>query len=135
MNDNHDMFPEIPDDALEHMADPEIISKWPQKLTDLLHVVEQRFRDAGADEQQARYIAFQVVRVLSTHHGGQTFYLPRGKRLETALRDREIFETFSGTRGSVSELARRHQLSEMHVYAIIAEQRDLHRRRYQPALF
>ncbi|WP_110678832.1 Mor transcription activator family protein [Salinicola sp. RZ23] len=134
MSKTLELFPAIPDDAAATPNDPALLAKWPGGLVDLIHTLERTFRDAGAEPHQARHWAFTTVRALATHHGGHSFYLPRGQRLETALRDREMFETFDGTRASITALAAHHRLSEMHVYAIIAQQRRLARARRQPAL-
>ncbi|WP_157958915.1 Mor transcription activator family protein [Salinicola sp. RZ23] len=133
MSNNHDMFPEIPDDALERMTDPEILKKWPQGLTDILLVIEAVYRRHGDNEEIARARAFRAVRALAHFHGGHSFYLPKGDRLEIALRDREIFERHNGA--NVTQLAREHRLTEVQVYSILAEQRKLARNRLQPGLF
>ncbi|WP_353980937.1 Mor transcription activator family protein [Salinicola endophyticus] len=134
MTETFELFPAIPDDATAAPSDPALLAKWPSGLMDLIHTLERTFGDAGAEPAQARHWAFTTVRALAAHHGGHSFYLPRGQRLETALRDREMFETFDGTRASITALATHHQLSEIHVYAIIARQRRLARERRQRAL-
>lgn len=131
--DNLDMFPDVHDDALERMADPEIIKKWPQGLTDILSVIEAAYRRAGDDEHAARVRAFRAVHALAHFHGGHSFYLPKGERLAIALRDREIYERHNGA--NVTELAREYRITEVQIYSILAEQRKLARDRLQPGLF
>tara|TARA_B100000700_G_C15038220_1_gene853875 strand:+ start:770 stop:1207 length:438 start_codon:yes stop_codon:yes gene_type:complete len=131
--DNLEMFDELPDDALEHLQDPEITKRWPQSLTDMLMVIEAAHRRAGDDAESARERAFRAVRALAHFHGGHIFYLPKGRQIDRALRDREIWERHNGA--NVSELAQAYDLNEVRVYKILAEQRTLARRRSQPDLF
>lgn len=130
--DTLDMGFEIPEDALDRL-DPEMLRKWPQGLTDMLAVIEEALTHRGATPEQASQIAFVVVRALAQFAGGRSIYLPKGEALDRALRDRALWERFDGH--NVSELAARAQLTEVQVYAILAEQRKLARRRMQPGLF
>lgn len=132
-DDNLDLGFEIPDDALERLEDPEIIKRWPQSLADMLMVIESAYRRAGDDDETARMRAFVAVRALAIFHGGRIFYLPKGKQIDRALRDREIWERHDGH--NVAELAREFELNEVHIYRILAEQRKLARKRHQPDLF
>lgn len=131
--DNLDMGFEVPDDALARLQDPEILKKWPQGLTDMLMVIEAAYRRAGDDQQLARERAFRAVRALAQFAGGRSLYVPQGRQLDRALRDREIWERHDGT--NVSELAQRFALTEVQIYSILAEQRKLARARHQPDLF
>ncbi|RXE49194.1 Mor transcription activator family protein [Chromohalobacter israelensis] len=132
-DDTQDMGFDVPDDALEQLQDPEITKRWPQSLTDMLMVIEAAHRRAGDDAESARERAFRAVRALSHFHGGHIFYLPKGKQIDRALRDREIWERHNGA--NVAELAQEYDLNEVRVYKILAEQRLLARRRSQPDLF
>ncbi|WP_428986688.1 Mor transcription activator family protein [Stenotrophomonas lactitubi] len=59
-------------------------------------------------------------------------YLPSGVRLRNALRDAEIYRL--AKRGNITELAQRHGLTEVAVYRIIREQRELHLSKVQGRL-
>ncbi|MDO0944636.1 Mor transcription activator family protein [Chromohalobacter israelensis] len=124
---------DIPEDALERMLDPEILRKWPQGLADMLTVIESAHRRAGDDDETSRLRAFRAVRALAQFAGGRSFYVPKGERLDRALRDREIWEQFDG--GNVSALAAWTKLTEAQIYSILAEQRRMARERIQPRLF
>jgi len=132
-DDNLDLGFAIPEDALERLEDPEILKKWPQGLTDMLMVIEAAHLRAGDDKATARTRAFRAVRALAQFAGGRSFYIPKGEALDRALRDRELWERFDGS--NVSELATWAHLTEVQVYAILAEQRKLARARIQPGLF
>lgn len=132
-DDNLDLGFAIPKDALERLEDPELLKKWPQGLTDMIMVIEAAMARRGASRDQARRVAFVAVRALSQFAGGRSFYIPKGEALDRALRDRELWERFDGS--NVSELATWAHLTEVQVYAILAEQRKLARRRVQPELF
>lgn len=123
----------LDDSMLDHMDDPEILAKWPQGLTDMLSILESAFRRDGASHEDARRRAFRAVRALSTFAGGRSHYIPKGDQLETALRDREIWERHNGT--NVAELAQAYHLTEVQIYSILARQRKMIRARLQPGLF
>lgn len=127
-----ELFADLP------MPDPdkipvEIEDAWPQLLTDMLQVVQAAFIDNGAQPEQARELSFVAMRALAQYHGGRTFYLPRGDRLEQALRDARMWDEFNGK--NIGDLCSRYRLTEQRVYQVLAEQRTLRQRKIQPALF
>lgn len=124
---------ELDDSMLEYMDDPEILAKWPQGLTDMLSILEAAFVRDGAVVADARRLAFRAVRALAGFAGGRSLYVPKGEQLETALRDREIWERHNGA--NVSELAKVYHLTEVQIYSILARQRKMIRARLQPGLF
>lgn len=107
-------------------------SKWPAQLVEFLQVLEAMHRRKGLAADAAFANARDVVLALATHLGGRQFYLPRGDRLAIALRDAEIWHRFDGR--NVAELAAQHGLTEIHLYAVLRRQRDLHRQRHQSRL-
>ena len=127
-----ELFADLP------MPDPdkipvEIEDAWPQLLLNMLLVVQAAYVDAGAKPEQARELAFVAMRTLAHYHGGCTFYLPRGDRLEQALRDNRMWDEFNGR--NIRELCTRYRLTEQRVYQVLAEQRTLRQRKIQPQLF
>ncbi|GEK71573.1 MULTISPECIES: Mor transcription activator family protein [Halomonas] len=132
-DDNLDMGFEIPEDALERLQDPEILRKWPQGLSDMVTVISAALCRAGDDEATARERAFRAVRALAQYAGGRSLYVPKGEALNRALRDRAIWEAFDGA--NITALAIRHGLTEVQIYAILAEQRKLALARVQSELF
>lgn len=131
---NGDLFgDDIPADALEHMLSPEIRAKWPKALADLVDVIEAAHRRAGDDADTALARSLITVRAISIYAGGRPLYLPKRDVLDRALRDREIWQRHTG--GNVDALAEAYGLTTVKVYAILAEQRALYRKRIQPMLF
>jgi Mor family transcriptional regulator len=131
---NNDLFgDDVPEDALEHMLSPEIRSKWPKTLADLVSVIEAGHLRAGDAPELAQNRAFITVRALSRYAGGRQLYMPKGDVLERALRARQIWGKYKGN--NIDDLANEFDLTVSQVYSIIAEQRELHRQRIQPSLF
>lgn len=130
----NDLFPDTaPDNALDHMEDKEIRAKWPAALVDMTDVAAAALARDGVDVAIARRQAVTVMRALAIYHGGRKFYLPNGEALDRALRNMRIWDDFNGN--NVDDLARRYRLSDVQIYAILSEQRTLHRRKTQPDLF
>lgn len=125
-------------DPLELDADlvalpAELERVWPKLLVDMLDVSRAALMDAGAKEERAREISIIVLRALARYHGGRSAYLPTGDALEEALTHHRIWQA-SG-KLSVRELSEKFDVSEVHIYRIIARQRSLARSRVQPDLF
>lgn len=99
---------------------------WPKSLVEFTEVIASAFKDAGKSVAMANQDALIAVRAMARYHGGRIFYLPQGKKLETALRHLRIWQEFNGH--NVTELAQRHELSIQAVYRIVARQRRLSRR-------
>lgn len=135
MPEQLDMVPIGDDDSLigrDIGAVPD--SKWAPLLAQMVAVLEALYRRKGMDEQAAFKLASDSVLALAEYFGGRVVYLPRGDRLKTALRDAEIYRRFRGSK-NVDALAEEYDLSVIRVYAIYAEQRQLHLRKLQGRLF
>jgi Mor family transcriptional regulator len=123
----------LPDDALARLDDADVRQAWPRNLVAMVDVVMARLRRAGVDEATARSHAAMTMHALSEYHGGRQFYLPKGDTLEIALRNKRIWDEFTGH--NVEHLSERYGLTFVQVYNILREQRALHRKRVQPDLF
>lgn len=123
---------ELPE-SLDACLPVEIEEAWPKLLVEMLQVMQQAYKDAGAEPDQARELSVIGMRALANYHGGRTFYLPRGDKLEQALRNARMWEEFNGK--NVGELCTRYRLTEQMVYQILAEQRAVRARKIQPGLF
>lgn len=133
-NSNAELFAdlELPE-SLDACLPVEIEEAWPKLLVDMLQVVQSAYQDAGAKPEQARGLAIIGLRALANYHGGRTFYLPRGDKLEQALRNAQMWEEFNGK--NVGDLCTKYRLTEQMVYQILAEQRAVRARKIQPGLF
>lgn len=107
-------------------------TQWEGMLVALVAVLEAAFRRLGIDETQATRLAIAAVLAQGDYAGGRQIYIPRGVRLRNALRDAEIYRL--AKRGNITELAQRHGLTEVSVYRIIRDQRELHLSKVQGRL-
>ena len=98
-------------------------SYWPKMLVDTRDHIEQAFIDEGLAIDNAMNLARIAVVALSIHIGGNMMYLPRGDRLQKALRNAEIFKLFDGN--NTTELAMKFKLSRQTIYDILKNQRAL----------
>lgn len=109
--------------------------QWAPLLVDMVRVVEADKIRRGAAADEAFRDARAAVLAIAEYFGGRQTYLPKGTRLATALRDAEIWRRYTGSPASARALAAEYGLSEIHMYALLARQRELHRRRLQGRLF
>lgn len=109
-------------------------TKWAPMLANLVGVLEATFRRRGHDDDDALRLACDGVLAIAEYGGGRVMYLPRGDRLRIALRDAEIHRRWQGG-VSIPALAAAHDITEIHVYRIVAEQRRLYLGKAQGQLF
>jgi Mor family transcriptional regulator len=108
-------------------------TQWAPLLVDMLRVLTALKKRQGMPEADAYADAQGSVLALAEYFGGRMVYLPKGDRLKIALRDAEIWRRFTGR--NVQELASEYQVSEIHMYALLRKQRQLHQRKLQGRLF
>ncbi|MGH8037304.1 MAG: Mor transcription activator family protein [Stenotrophomonas sp.] len=104
-------------------------AQWAGMLSALVAVVESKFRRIGLDNETATRLAIAAVMAQGEYAGGRSIYIPRGIRLRNALRDAEIYRR--AKRGNIADLAQEYGLTEVSVYRVLREQRDLHLSRVQ----
>lgn len=97
---------------------------WAPMLAALVAVLHATFRRAGVDEELAIRLATTGVLAQAEYAGGRMLYLPRGERLRRALRDAEIYRR--ARRGNIGALAREHGLTDIQIYRICREQKELY---------
>jgi Uncharacterized conserved protein len=117
---------------MEHIPAPELESRWPRSLVELIDILEAELTRQGHTEEP-RILARKQALALSHYLGGRQYYIPCGNSMMTALRDDLIYCQFNGR--NIEELRRAHKLSQPQIYQIIQRQRQLHTRRRQPDLF
>ena len=120
-------------DRLDQIPPSELTAKWPKALAELVDVLACELVRGGMAPDIARSQARKLALVQAHYMGGRAYYIPTGEHLKAALRDRAIWEEFNGR--NIDQLARKHGLSVPQTYAVVAEQRQLTRRRHQPDLF
>lgn len=125
---------DIPADAIERMSAPEVMGAWEGRLQEMFSVVEHALGQLPETNERRAEIARWVTLTLCDTLGGTIIYLPRGDALKRAIRDTEIYRDWQKSGKLPRQLARKYKLGEQAVYAIIAKQRELHRR-LEPDLF
>ena len=115
------------EDVLDHL-DQNVRSNdaaWPSTLVNLVDLLSSHFvrRDKLATEV-AKVKAQDIVVVLAGYFGGRQVYLPRNEKLRLALRDQQVWHSFSGF--NIKELEQRWRLTSAQLYNILARQRKLH---------
>jgi Mor family transcriptional regulator len=121
-------------DLLDQVNDSHLPEgRWPQMLADFIDVLRAAYKRDGLDDEQTDRLARQGVLALSDYLGGRYFYLAKGENLKAFLRDDQIWREFNGQ--NIAELAQRYNVSERHVYRVLAEQRAMRRKRRQGQLF
>ena len=104
-------------------------SDTPSRAENLLQEMASIIKDelAARGIAQAGELAAACVGRLAKALGGCQFYLPRGVALERHLRDLAIRQEHDGTHdgaNGILSLAKRHNLSELTVYRILASGRN-----------
>lgn len=120
-------------DRLDQIPASELTAKWPKALSELVDVLACELVRGGMEPDLAKAQARKLALVQAHYMGGRAYYIPTGDHLKAALRDRAIWDEFNGR--NIDVLARKHGLSVPQTYAVVAEQRELTRRRNQFALF
>ncbi|MFQ2613748.1 Mor transcription activator family protein [Aeromonas caviae] len=120
-------------DRLDQIPASELTAKWPKALSELVDVLACELVRGGMEQDLAKAQARKLALVQAHYMGGRAYYIPTGDHLKAALRDRAIWDEFNGR--NIDQLARKHGLSVPQTYAVVAEQRELMRRRIQQELF
>jgi len=127
-----DLFGQISQSLSADGKLPAVMADWIDLAAD-----ELTRGEGPMEPDTARRVAVRIVARLCREHGGTSPYIPKGDALERAIRDATLWAdydyTTDGPRG-VRALARRENLTEVHVYRILDRQRELHRTRVQPRL-
>ena len=115
------------------MAEPKPQPKGEELLESLVGIVsEAAGRVLEAEPELAKLLGDEVATRFSDQFGGSFCYLPKGRVFRTSSIHRQIWERFTGS--NQGELARQFRLSVVHVYRIIAKERERDRSERQPPL-
>ncbi|RUR54141.1 Mor transcription activator family protein [Aeromonas veronii] len=120
-------------DRLDQIPASELTAKWPKALSELVDVLSCELVRGGMEQELAKAQARKLALVQAHYMGGRAYYIPTGEHLKAALRDRAIWDEFNGR--NIDQLARKHGLSVPQTYSVVAEQRQLTKRRMQRELF
>jgi Mor family transcriptional regulator len=130
--DDHESLGQLVD-RLDQIPTTELTAKWPKALSELVDVLACELARGGMGPEQAKAQARKLALVQAHYMGGRAYYIPTGDHLKAALRDRAIWDEFNGR--NIDQLARKHGLSVPQTYAVVADQRQLTRRKVQGDFF
>ena len=114
---------------VEGFIDAQPRGHWAGTLSEIIDVLSAHNKRTGMNESEALKAALKTTLVLSKHFGGIPFYLPRGKRIQDALRHEEIYRQHNGSNGR--ELAERFGLTLRAIQKIVAAQAEINRKKRQ----
>ncbi len=101
--------------------------KWPDTLVELFEVVSHALKKRATISDDTDACAIAAVRAIAFTFGGRSFYLPRGNKINLALRDAEIFQR--ANRNNIDDLAIEFEISQVRIYQILKQQRLLRDKR------
>ncbi len=117
--------------SLDLFEDELLKNKWPETLVDYVNVVAHKLEIDSVPNSKS--IALKAVMALAEFDGGRPHYLPKGDALKRAIRDKAVFDDFTGF--NHDELTRKYKLTQKQIYLIISEQRKIHTHKIQGRLF
>lgn len=91
-------------------------------IAELSAVIGSAIEASGYSKEESQSITEVAIKAMSFMAGGRQFYLPRGKALEIAIRNRKLFQEFTGK--NIHALVNKYNISEVQVYKIIKSQRE-----------
>lgn len=128
-DDTTDIFgDELDEEAIQrnlHQHDSTEVHHWPKRLVELIDVVTNTLVQKHSLElSDARHQARDVTIAIAQCWGGMQVYLPFGRTLTNAIRNKEIWNDFTGN--NIDDLVRSYRLTKVQIYNILAQQRALH---------
>lgn len=124
--DNRDLFGF---DELDLNAVENVIESDESKSPETLRQIYALFRDELDDQQKAVVLLSRFCK----NFGGLFVYVPKGKKLEAELQNLSIWNEFKGN--NAEALAKKYNLSVVHVYRVIKTMRKREVDKQQPSLF
>ncbi|HIF9532283.1 TPA: Mor transcription activator family protein [Photobacterium damselae] len=112
-------------DDIDRMVSDDEVHRWPETVREIYLL----FKHEIGDQRQALGLLVSLCK----NFGGVQFYLPRGSQLDIAVQNLKIWNEFKGN--NVKELARKYEVSEQHIYRILAKMRKSEFKRTQYDLF
>ena len=134
--EQHGMFENLDHDKIvAHLGDTEteVKDKWPALIVEIIDLLKTARVSQGATEDQAKSEALDLTELLCKTFGGMQVYLPKGRQLEVAVRNKKIWNDFTGD--NVPNLTIKYDLTQVRIYEILKEQRQLHIKSKQDDMF
>lgn len=135
--DTRDIFgDELDDAAIQQNLGTQTFTEshhWPKRLVELIDVVTHTLvQKHSLSLPDARRQARDITIAIAQCFGGMQLYLPFGKTLELAVRNKAIWNDFNGS--NIEQLVRTYRLTKVQIYNILAHQRALHVSEHQIAM-
>ncbi|AVQ86206.1 hypothetical protein C7R88_02095 [Plesiomonas shigelloides] len=111
------------------LIEDEKSARWPVVMRELYDLFSCTVQKHGGSPELALAMISELCRV----YGGLQFYLPRGKLIHNTIRDLKIWQEFKGNNST--ELCRKYNVSQRHIWIITARMRAYETRRRQPDMF
>jgi len=114
------------DDIIANLggAPVDIKDKWPHLVAEMIDLLKATRLLQGAEESKAKQEALEITERICKTFGGMQIYVPKGHQLEMAVRNNKIWNDFTGS--NVEALMHKYDLTQVRIYEIIKEQRQLH---------
>lgn len=106
-----------------------------EHLLEMLSVMvsDEAMRILGLDQAQAEVLGDEVATRFSAQFGGEFTYIPQGRVFTKAKLHKMIWDAFTGK--NHAELARQFRVSIVHIYRVLARERERERTERQAGLF
>ena len=106
----------------------------PDLLKELANHVEKKLvADGILTKDDAHDFGVDMAKIIAKRWGGQSVYIPKNLASFITERDYRVWKDFNGK--NIRELARKYNLSEQWIYAIVGRVQKLESKRRQPDLF
>lgn len=89
-----------------------------QALMDIAQVVADALGQAKLAPELCLEIGRQAAEAVRKTYGGEQIYIPKGRFMVLTERDRQIWREFTGA--NAFALAKKYQVTERHIYRIVA---------------
>lgn len=105
------------------------LNLFPESTQEMYGVIKSSLDTFGLGED----VAYKQLVAMSDGFGGQQFYVPHGKQLESEMKKFRIWHEYTGH--NVAELSEKYKVSMSHIWRILANMRALTIKKYQMTLF
>ncbi|WP_295386175.1 Mor transcription activator family protein [uncultured Thiodictyon sp.] len=103
-------------------------------IAEIVDFAIAELESCGLAADDARRFGCRVAARLCSEVGGTRYYWPRGMAIERAIRDLHIWSEHDGTvdgKNGIKALAKRHKMTDVHVWRILKAQREARHQRAQ----
>lgn len=118
--------------GLKVSADPKLPPGEHLLVTLIGIVADEAAKILGTDPELGRLLGDEVASRFSAEFGGDMTHIPKGRVYHSSRLHRRIYEEFTGA--NVTELARKYEVTVIHLYSILRRERQRDRAERQAQL-